>query len=579
MKNHQFFIILIIILISCQPSRKDSGEILISDKIRINQIGYEVNSPKRFIVSETESETFEIINESGDVIQEGVLSNRGKWESSGESVKMGDFSTFNNHGTYRIRIEDEGSSYLFQIGNNLYLDAAIDGLKSFYLQRMTMDIDQKFAGVYQRPGGHPDTVCYFHESTGRSSGPKSSPGGWYDAGDYGKYIVNAGVTVGTMLALNDINPHVFQDGSLWIPESGNGKNDLLDEIKFELDWMKTMQDDDGGVFHKLTTKRFEGFVMPVEAVNDRYIIGKSTAAALDFAANMAMASRLYKDFDSVFAETCLEAAAKAWSWAMRNPEEYYPKNPEDIHTGAYNDVILDEEFFWAAAELYISTGEEKYYDSIKDHLSGMEFRVEESWRNYVDNIGYYSLLTPKSPLSETDKNIVKDRLISLADSLAKVIENQPYRIPVDHFKWGSNSDFLNAAVLFTVAHHYTGNLNYKESMYETLDYIFGKNATGYSFVTGFGSKTPMHIHHRQSEADGILDPFPGFVVGGPNISRQDEGSLESAGKKYGSPLPARSYIDEVESFASNEICINWNAPYIFVLGLLVDTSDENLIVE
>ncbi len=579
MKNLQFFIVFFIILLSFQCAQQDDSKTMVSDKIRINQIGYEIYSPKRFVVIDTKSEAFEIINESGDVIHEGSLIDRGEWKSSGESVKMGDFSTLSAPGTYRISIENVGISYPFQIGSNLYLDAAIDGLKSFYLQRMTIDIDQKYAGVYRRPGGHPDTICYFHESTGRSTGYKSSPGGWYDAGDYGKYIVNAGVTVGTMLALNDIKPHVFQDGSLWIPESGNGKNDLLDEIKFELDWMRTMQDDDGGVFHKLTTKRFEGFIMPIEAVNDRYIIGKSTAATLDFAANMAMASRLYKEFDPVFAEYCLKAAEKAWLWAKDNPEAYYPSNPEDIQTGAYNDVILDEEFFWAAAELYISTGEENYYDSIKDHLSGMEFRVEESWRNYVDNIGYYSLLTPKSPLEESEKNIIKDRLASLADSLTDVIDNHPYRIPVDHFKWGSNSDFLNAAILFTVAHHYTGDPVYKDSMYETLDYIFGKNATGYSFITGFGSKTPMHIHHRQSEADGILDPFPGFVVGGPNISRQDEGNLGSAGKKYESPLPARSYIDEVESFASNEICINWNAPYIFVLGYLVDTRDETLIVK
>ncbi len=574
MKNHQFFIILLVVLLSCQSSKSDMDNTSISDKIRINQIGYELNSPKRFIVSNSESGTFEIINESGDVSFEGNLVDRGTWESSGESVKMGDFSTFNDPGTYWIRVRDEGISYPFVIGSNIFLDAAIDGLKSFYLQRMTMDIVQKYAGVFQRPGGHPDTVCYFHESTGRNSGHKSSPGGWYDAGDYGKYIVNAGVTVGTMLALNDINPHVFQDGSLWIPESGNGKNDFLDEIKYELDWMLTMQDDDGGVFHKLTTKRFEGFVMPVEAVNDRYIIGKSTAAALDLAATMAMASRLYKEFDPVFANTCLDAAINAWSWAINNPEEYYPKNPEDIHTGAYNDVILDEEFFWAAAELFISTGEEKYYGSIKDHLSGMEFRVEESWRNYVDNIGYYSLLSPKSPLDESDQEVILGRLVVLADSLTGVIENHPYRIPVDHFKWGSNSDFLNAAVIFAVAYHYSKDSVYKSSLYETLDYIFGKNATGYSFITGYGSKTPMHIHHRQSEADGILDPFPGFVVGGPNESRQDQGSLETAGKKYESLLPARSYIDEVESFASNEICINWNAPYIFVLGYLVDTSEE-----
>jgi len=579
MKNRQIFIALLIIMISCQSSQNDIDKTSISDKIRINQIGYEVNSPKRFMVSNSKSGTFEIINESGDVEFEGNLVDRGIWESSGESVKMGDFSTFNDPGTYRIYVSGEGISYPFVIGMNLFLDAAIDGLKSFYLQRMTIDIDQKFAGVFQRPGGHPDTVCYFHESTAQKSGDKSSPGGWYDAGDYGKYIVNAGVSVGTMLALNDINPNVFQDGSLWIPESGNGKNDLLDEIKFELDWMKSMQDKDGGVFHKLTTKNFEGFVMPVNAVNDRYIIGKSTAATLDFAATMAMAARLYKDFDPIFASNCLEMATLAWNWAVSHPEEYYDKNPEDVSTGAYNDVILDEEFFWAAAELYISTGEEKYYDSIKDNLSGMEFRVEESWRQYVDNIGYYSLLSPKSPLDESDQKVIMGRLLVLADSLTDIIEKNPYRVPVDHFRWGSNSDFLNAAVLFTIAHHYTGDPVYKDSMYETLDYIFGKNATGNSFITGYGSKTPMHIHHRQSEADGVLDPFPGFVVGGPNESRQDQGSLEAAGKKYESLLPARSYIDEVESFASNEICINWNAPYVFVLGCLVDTRDEKLIVE
>jgi endoglucanase len=314
--------------------------------------------------------------------------------------------------------------------------------------------------------------------------------------------------------------------------------------------------------------------MPVDAVNDRYIIGKSTAASLDFAATMAMASRLYKNYDPVFAESCLKVAERAWNWATDHPEDYYAKNPEDIHTGAYNDVILKEEFFWAAAELYISTGEDQYYSRIKDSLSELTFRVEESWRNYVDNIGYYSLLHPHSLLSEEDKKIVMDRLFIVADSLSNVVESHPYRIPVNKFKWGSNSDFLNAAVLFTVAYHYSGNTDYRDKLYETLDYIFGKNATGYSFITGYGTKTPMHIHHRQSEADGVLDPFPGFVVGGPNADRQDEGSLASSNKQYESKLPAKSFIDEVESFASNEICINWNAPYVFVLGYLVDMNIE-----
>jgi endoglucanase len=574
MKNKILFLIVSSISIACQFGKRDLDTTQVTEKIRINQIGYEINSPKKFIVVDSKSEDFEIIDESGDVRYEGKLVNNGTWKDSGESVKLGDFSNFTESGTYWIQVDNEGISYPFLIGSNIFLDAAIDGLKSFYLQRMSMDIEQKYAGVYKRVGGHPDTVCYFHESTGKSSGYKSSPGGWYDAGDYGKYIVNSSISVGTMLAINEIKPEVFQDGSLWIPESENGKNDLMDELKYELDWMLTMQDDDGGVFHKLTTKNFGGFVMPVDAINDRYIIGKSTAASLDFAATMAMAARLYKDYDLTFAEGCLRAAEMAWIWANNNPEALYAKNPEDIRTGAYNDIILKEEFFWAAAELFITTGNDQYYTYIQDKLSGMTFRVEESWRNYVDNIGYYSLMHPHNLLSEEDKKIVKDRLFILADSLSKVVEDHPYRIPVNNFKWGSNSDFLNAAVLFTVAYHYSANQDYKDKLYETLDYIFGKNATGYSFITGYGTKTPMHIHHRQSEADGVVDPFPGFVVGGSNVARQDESSLASADKKYPSKLPARSYIDEVESFASNEICINWNAPYVFVLGYLVDTNVE-----
>ena len=574
MKIFSYYFFLISIFISCQTNRKNIDTTQPSENIRLNQIGYELNGPKRFIVADSGSEIFELISdETGEVKYKGSLVDRGVWQASGESVKMGDFSTFDEPGTYRIYLGEEGTSYPFVIGSNIFLDAAIDGVKSFYLQRMSMDIDQQYAGVYMRQGGHPDTVCYFHESTGKASGSKASPGGWYDAGDYGKYIVNASITVGLMLAINEIKPNEFQDGILWIPESGNGKNDLLDEIKYELDWMLTMQDADGGVFHKLTTKRFEGFVMPAEAVNDRYFIGKSTAATLDFAATMAMAARLYRRYDPVFAENCADAAIGAWNWAIEHPDKFYAGNPEDIFTGAYGDIILDEEFFWAAAELFITTGEEIYYDKIKDQLTGMEFQVEESWRKYIENIGYYSLMSPYSPLSDEDREMVKTRLYYVADSLSGVIEAHPYRVPVNHFKWGSNSDFLNAAVLFAVAHHYSGRSGYKDCANETLDYIFGKNATGYSFITGYGAKTPMHIHHRPSEADDVLDPFPGFVVGGPNDVRQDAGSLASSGKEYISNRPAKSYLDEMESYASNEICLNWNAPYVFILGYLADTSE------
>ena len=176
MKDLGILLLLTSIFFSCQINRKKIDDVEVSEKIRINQIGYEINAPKRFVVVDSDPEIFELINERGDVRFEGRLVDRGVWEASGESVKMGDFSEFSEPGTYRIYMENAGISFPFVIGGNIFLDAAIDGLKSFYLQRMSMDIDQDFAGVYMRRGGHPDTVCYFHESTGKSAGFKASRG-------------------------------------------------------------------------------------------------------------------------------------------------------------------------------------------------------------------------------------------------------------------------------------------------------------------------------------------------------------------------------------------------------------------
>jgi endoglucanase len=288
-----------------------------------------------------------------------------------------------------------------------------------------------------------------------------------------------------------------------------------------------------------------------------------------------MAARIYEPFDKDFASACLVAAEAAWQWSVRNPEQYYAKNPEDVHTGAYNDTNLNEEFFWAAAELFITTQRSEYYENIQAKLGNITFRLEENWRNYNDNIGYYSLLDESSPLSEGQKKIVGDGVVRLAKELSEKHRNIPYQIPVDHFVWGSNSDVLDAAVIYANAYEQTGDKRFLDLSIETFDYLLGKNAVGYSFITGFGDRRPMNIHHRPSVADGIDAPYPGFVVGGPNFRLQDEVSLHQAGFSYASELPAKAYIDAVPSFASNEICINWNAPAVYMLAFF-DAHKEKL---
>jgi len=557
--------LILLFVLNCQ-TKKIENAAGPAERIRLNQIGYFTHGVKKFVVADTEAKAFEIKNASGNIVFQGILEPKGIWNKSGENVLLGDFTGLSADGTYTILLDNGVMSYPFSIGRDIFDDLKLATLKSFYLHRISMPIEEQYAGKYHRPLGHEDLQLPFHPSTGKTQSKFDTPGGWYDAGDYGKYIVNAGITAGMMLAMYEKYPNAYPDGSMNIPEGGNGLPDILDELKYEIDWMLTMQDDDGGVFVKVTTLNFGGMVMPHEAPRDRYVIGKSAGASLNLAAVCAMTARIYEPFDPEFAGNCLDAAIDAWRWSVTHPEAYYGKNPDDVRTGAYSDVILDEEFFWAAAELFITTGEPEYFENIQMKLGDITFRLEENWRNYGDNIGYYSLVGVSDRLDDRQKKQVTDGLIHLADELAEKHRNIPYQIPVDHFVWGSNSDILDAAMIYANAYEVTKDKKYMNLAIETFDYIMGKNAVGYSFITGFGSKQPMHIHHRPSEADGIEEPYPGFVVGGPNGRLQDKGSLAQAGLSYASELPAKSYIDAIPSFASNEIALNWNAPCVYLLG-------------
>ena len=557
---------MIFTLLSCSNNagvKKDA-------EIRINQLGYYPGAVKKAVVVNSDADKFEVKSEDGKTVFKGKLTKGKFWDKSGEEVKEADFSSFTKPGNYYLTVKDAPKSCVFSVKDHLYKDAFNAALKSYYFIRASMDIDEKYAGKFQRKAGHPDTMCYFHPSAGRGEGHAPSPKGWYDAGDYNKYVVNGGVTVGTLLALEELYPGFAGDTYINIPESGNGKSDLLDEVKYELDWVLTMQTPDGASNMKLTSKGFTGFILPEKDKTKRYFVGKATAPTLNFAAMMAMAARIYKDYDKEFSEKCRVAAEKAWDWAAKNPDVVY-KNPEDIKTGEYSDTDFSQEFWWAASELYIETGAKKYEDYLMSHKPYMTFDVSESWRMFLGNIGSFSLITSNIELPDKLREKLDSQLLRTANQLLDKINAGFYRIPVDKFVWGSNSDFGNAAMVLAYAYKVSGDKKYLDGVVETMDYIFGKNATGYSFMTGFGCKTPMHPHNRICGGDTIVEPIPGLVVGGPNNNREDVG----AGVVYPDTLPAKSYVDDEPSFASNETAINWNAPIVFVLGFL-EANDNKL---
>ncbi len=558
------------ILSSCNNSPQKASE-AVSAKIRINQLGYLTESVKRAVVVNSEAEEFTVTDSLGKTVFAGTLSDRGVWDKSGEKVKIADFTLLEVPGKYILHVKGEGSSWPFEIGTGVFDEVSRSSLKAFYLQRASMAIEEKYAGKYSHPLAHPDMNCAFHPSSGRTGGEMESPKGWYDAGDYNKYIVNAGYTVSMLLTLYESLPAVISDNTN-IPESGNGISDLLDEVKYELDWAETMQDKDGGVFFKLTSKSFSGFVKPQDDTLPRFVVGKSTTSALNFAAMFGQAARVWGVVDKDLSAKYLAAAEKAWTWAVKNPAVVY-KNPSDISTGEYGHSEFSGDFFWAAAQLLATTGKPEYLLYINKNRVSFDFISGENWRSYLKNLGYFAIVLPASKADEELKEEFMKSIVNEADKQIAILEAAPYRQPLNSFVWGSNSDILGLGVIFAQAYRLSGEKKYVDAATETTDYIFGKNATGYSFVTGFGSKTPMNPHFRLSAADDITEPIPGWVVGGPNANLNDEYSeSRTYGVVYPEKEPAKCFVDLTGSYASNEIAINWNAPLVYMTSFLSEYS-------
>lgn len=538
--------------------------------VRVNQIGYVVDAPKIATVANMSASSFEVKDfKSGEVIFKGNLEEGEFWSQSNETIQKIDFTALKKEGKYVLEVEDE-VSYPFEISKDgkLFHDLSVASIKAFYYWRSSCEIKAPysiFKGVdYSRPLGHPDTMVFIHQSASsekRLTGSSlSSPKGWYDAGDYNKYVVNAGITLHQMMMSYEIFPEYYDTLSLNIPVEDSSLCDYLNELKWEYDWLFTMQDPyDGGVYHKLTTLRFCSFVMPDKDDADRYMIKKSTAAALDFAAVMAMCARVFKKKDPAYAEKALKAAVRAWNWAEKNPNVLY-ENPEDVKTGSYADHVVSDEFFWAASELFITTGEKKYYDKL-DFFQAFD---GPTWRS-VGSLGLMSLVYHKDQLPEfVDKNRINVKFKSLSSTIYNQFKYTSGRVALKKFEWGGNGTIASNGAILGLAYYLYKEEKYREAMFANFDYLLGANPTEYCFISCFGSKYPKNFHDRRMGSDGLEEPIPGYICGGANTNKMSDCGVSN----YPSVAPARSYLDDVCSYSTNEIAINWNAPLVLLISMV-----------
>ncbi len=537
--------------------------------IRVNQIGYQLFGQKYAFLANMNTQSFDVCDaKTNEVVYTGSMGGGTYWDMSDETLQIADFSDFQTEGSYYIR-SGEQTSFPFVIQKeNIFTAISKASIRAFYYWRASTELLPEYAtfnGVdFSRPLGHADTEVKIHKSAATKTRPEgtlvSAPKGWYDAGDYNLYVVNAGISFHSLAFAYELFPEYYKSLNLNIPESGNGVPDILNELKWELDWLFAMQDEDGGVYTKLSSLRFCSMILPHEDNLERYMIGKSTASALDFAAMMAMASRIFADYENDFphvSEQALTAAKNAWNWAKKYPAVYYT-NPIDVFTGGYTDKNVEDEFFWAAAELYVTTKEKKYFEELNFNK---DFTVPE-WGS-VTTLGLMSLVLHENEFPQV-KNIIRSSFDKLTADLFTKYENSGNRVPIVKYNWGSNGYIASCGSLLGLAYKIYGESKYKHAMLSSWDYLLGCNPTDYCFVSGFGSKYPRHFHDRRCTSDGIEEPLPGYLAGGAtNIILRDCG-----GRTYPSQAPAACYLDKICSFSTNEIAINWNAPFALLAGMV-----------
>lgn len=518
--------------------------------IAVNQIGYLPSALKiATIKGNGLNQTAKLIDEkTGKSVYSAKTGNGKEDPDSGEKEDNFDFSSVKDEGTYHIEAGNTVSPS-FSISKSIYNDALNASIKMLYYQRCGQALSDEWAGEFAHPACHMEKAILYEDTSKKFD----VSGGWHDAGDYGRYSVAGATAAADILLAYEKYPKVFSD-NVGIPESGNGVPDVLDEAKYELDWLLKMQRADGGVYHKVTGRNFPGEVMPQDEDAELFIMPVSTTATGDFAGVMAIASRVYAKTDKIYADKCLTAAKKAAEYLNKTKRDITGyTNPSDITTGEYEDTSDVDERFWAYAELFKTTGEKAYEDAMLKEIPSNGFYL--GWQN-VAGYGCYAYLSSKGANHTAE---IKSEAKKISDEIINNSNKNGYGSSIiGSYPWGSNLTIANNGEFLLMMKTILGNT--RETIDKQLNYLLGNNATGYCFLTGFGTLSPKQPHHRPSQVAGKA--VPGMIVGGPNSNLEDP-YVQNVLKNTPN---AKCYADNSQSYSTNEIAIYWNSPVIYLLA-------------
>lgn len=571
------------------------------------QIGFAPEDAKRAILktASRDAAAWTVRDAAGAVVLQGSATLFGPDVASGDTVQQIDMSALHTEGRYRLSVAGAAPREIMVMDHPL---AALKyaALNYFYQTRAGIAIEPRYAGGPQwaRAAGHP------HEVAGCLSGRDEAgnvwpgcdysldvTGGWYDAGDQGKYVVNGGIALWTLQNLyelqRDWHDEAFADGKAALPEAGNGTNDLLDEARWEMRFLLSMQvpdgkravvpigrqasgarlrlndiDASGMAHHKVADRQWTPLpTAPADDRAPRLLYPPSTAATLNLAATAAQCARLWRPIDPAFAAQCLRASERAFAAALRHPDVYAANS--FTGSGGYGDDDVSDEFYWAAAELYVTTGRPVFADALRKMAAFRAPLTEPSWAD-VAALATISLAMAPNGLPVAERDAQRAKIVAAADRYLAETARSGYGIPHASaaFSWGSNGGLLNRAMILGLAERLTGKRAYRDGARDVIDYLLGRNPLDQSFVSGFGTRPLRNPHHRfwaHALDARYPGPPPGVLSGGPNSTAMtDTVARTMKGKCTG----MYCWRDANYAFTMNEVAINWNAPLVWVTAYL-----------
>lgn len=593
--------------------------------IYVNQVGYVPNAPKLATIVRANNApvTWRLRDAQNATVFSGTSIDFGLNPASGQSVHTIDFSAYTTPGDGYSLLIGGSSSASFSISSNIYQQLKIDALQYFPHNQAGTPIKSEFATAatpaLTRQAGHKSEIvgCFVGEDTRGTQWTGCNyqldvTGGWYDAGDYGKYTVGEGYAAWMMLNTYErlklkqsYKMQPFRDGRLSIPRGQNGQNDLLDVARTGIEFMLKMQIPDGNTAELIRGAEPGGQVnilrqdvggmvhhkvhadldtpIPLRPSQDnleRALYPPSTAATLHLAAVGAQCARIWRDIDPAFSARCLTAARRGYAAALAVPDAY----ALDINYGGggYEDEEINDEFFWATSELLITTGEAQYQNRLATYRSGVgaSLQSRDAYWGYVEYFGLMSMLA-QVPTYEGVAELpgyIRDAragMLSVAERFYEEAEDSAYGLPYagTNYYWGSNANLLSRSLVMAHAYEIGGNANYQKTVINVMDYLLGRNPMNTSYISGYGTNAMEKPHHRfwGNSMDATLPkPHPGTMSGGPN----NINFLEPVAQALeGNCTGQTCWVDDAGAYTMNEVSIVWNSP-LFWIATYLDGSNE-----